>query len=149
MVTYIIQTLMGAIGAVGFAVLFNVRGKKLGLLFLGGAVDWAIYLLLTCNGHSVFTGMFFATVTAAVLSEILARVLKVPVLMTLVPMLIPLIPGGSLYRTMSAFVRGENQAFLHYAKQTVTEAGAIALGIIAVAALAHIFQYISQRRHKI
>ena len=49
---------------------------------------------------------------------------------------------------MSAFVRGENQAFLHYAKQTVTEAGAIALGIIAVAALAHILQYISQHRHK-
>ena len=148
MTDHIIQTLMGAIGAVGFAILFNVRGKKLGLLFLGGALDWTIYLLLTCNGHSIFAGMFFATVTAAVLSEILARILKVPVLMSLVPMLIPLIPGGSLYRTMSAFVRGENQQFLHYAKQTVTEAGAIALGIIAVAAITHILQYILEHRKK-
>jgi len=148
MTDYVIQTLMGAIGAVGFAILFNVRGKKLGLLFLGGALDWTIYLLLTCNGHSIFTGMFFATVTAAVLSEILARVLKVPVLMPLVPMLIPLIPGGSLYHTMSAFVRGENQAFLHYAKQTVTEAGAIALGIIAVAAITHILQYLLEYKRK-
>lgn len=146
MLDHIIQTLMGAIGAVGFAVLFNVRGKKLGLMFLGGAVDWTIYLLLTCNGHSVFTGMFFATVSAAVFSEILARVLKIPVLMSLVPMLIPLIPGGSLYRTMSTFVRGENQDFLHYARQTVTEAGAIALGIIAVAAITHILQYILDRK---
>lgn len=148
MLAHIIQTLMGAIGAVGFAILFNVRGKKLGLLFLGGALDWTIYLLLTCNGYSIFTGMFFATVTAAVLSEILARVLKAPVLMPLVPMLIPLIPGGSLYHTMSNFVRGENQQFLHYARQTVTEAGAIALGIIAVAAVSHILQYLLERKHK-
>ena len=145
---HIIQTLMGAIGAVGFAVLFNVRGKKLGLFFLGGALDWAIYLLLTENGHSVFAGMFFATVTAAVLSEVLARALRIPVLMSLVPMLIPLIPGGNLYRTMSAFVRSENQDFLHYAKQTVTEAGAIALGIIAVAAITHILQYILEHKKK-
>lgn len=148
MTGHIIQTLMGAIGAVGFAVLFNVRGKKLGLLFLGGALDWTIYLLFTCNGHSIFAGMFFATVTAAVLSEILARILKVPVLMPLVPMLIPLIPGSSLYHAMSNFVRGENQQFLHYAKQTVTEAGAIALGIIAVAAITHILQYIVEHRKK-
>ena len=145
---HIIQTLMGAIGAVGFAVLFNVRGKKLILLFLGGALDWAIYLLLTCNGHSIFTGMFFATVSAAVFSEIVARVLKIPVLMSLVPMLIPLIPGGDLYRTMSAFAKGENQDFLRYARQTVTEAGAIALGIIAVAAITHILQYILENQKK-
>ena len=148
MLDHIIQTLMGAIGAVGFAVLFNVRGKKLLLLFLGGALDWAIYLLFTCNGYGVFAGMFFATVTAAVASEVLARVLKIPVLMPLVPMLIPLIPGGDLYRTMSAFVRGENQDFLHYAKQTVTEAGAIALGIIAVAAITHILQYLLEHKKK-
>lgn len=148
MTEYITQTLMGAIGAVGFAVLFNVRGKKLGLLFLGGGLDWAIYLLITCNGYGTFAGMFFATVTAAVASEVLARVLKVPVLMPLVPMLIPLIPGGNLYRSMSAFVRSENQQFLHYAKETVTEAGAIALGIIAVAAITHILQYLLDQRKK-
>ena len=38
MAWYFVQTLMGCIGSVGFAVLFNIRGRKL-LLFAG---EWSI-----------------------------------------------------------------------------------------------------------
>ena len=94
---YMIQTLMGALGAVGFAILFNVRKEQLILLFLGGALDWAVYLFCVHNGYSPFLGLLFATMTAAFLSEVLARLLHTPVLILLVPMLVPLIPGGDLY----------------------------------------------------
>lgn len=135
---YIIQTLMGAIGSVGFAVLFNVRGKRLALFFLGGALDWAVYLMCVHNGLSVFLGALFATMTAALTSEILARIIHTPVLILLVPMLVPLIPGGDLYRSMDALVRSEQAAFLANGSSAITVAGAICLGIICVTAITHI-----------
>ena len=125
MAWYFVQTLMGCIGSVGFAVLFNIRGRKL-------------LLAATCNGLDIFAGLFFATLAAALASELLARAVKAPVIMLLVPMLIPLIPGGDLYYMMSFLVRGQYEAFGQYAQRVLTEAGAIALGIICVASLMNI-----------
>ena len=131
MAWYFVQTLMGCIGSVGFAVLFNIRGRKLLLAAGGGALAWAVYLACTCNGLDIFAGLFLA-------SELLARAVKAPVIMLLVPMLIPLIPGGDLYYMMSFLVRGQYEAFGQYAQRVLTEAGAIALGIICVASLMNI-----------
>ena len=138
MTDYIIQTLMGALGSVGFAILFNVRSKQLILLFLGGALDWAVYLLCVHHGYSEFLGVLFATMTAAFTSEVLARILHTPVLILLVPMLVPLIPGGALYRCMDALVRTDKALFIDYGTSAITSAGAIALGIIAMTAVSHI-----------
>lgn len=149
---YIIQTLMGALGSVGFAVLFNVRKRQLLLFFLGGALDWAVYLLCVHNGYSSFLGLLFATMTAAFISEVLARILHTPVLILLVPMLIPLIPGGDLYRCMDALVRTNKEQFLAYGTSAVTSAGAIALGIIAMTAVSHIIfsihEHLSRRNRQ-
>ena len=131
MAWYFVQTLMGCIGSVGFAVLFNIRGRKLLLAAGGGALAWAVYLACTCNGLDIFAGLFFVTLAAALGSELL-------VIMLLVPMLIPLIPGGDLYYMMSFLVRGQYEAFGQYAQRVLTEAGAIALGIICVASLMNI-----------
>ena len=90
------------------------------------------------GGLDIFAGLFFATLAAALASELLARAVKAPVIMLLVPMLIPLIPGGDLYYMMSFLVRGQYEAFGQYAQRVLTEAGAIALGIICVASLMNI-----------
>ena len=130
MMPYIVQTLMGAIGSVGFAVLFNVRGKRLAFFFLGGALDWAVYLLCIHNGASMFLGVLLAAMTAGLFSEILARVIHAPVLLSLVPTLVPLIPGGDLYYTTFFLVRRMTDAFTQRANLLLWEAGAIAFGII-------------------
>ena len=147
----IIQTLMGAVGAVGFAILFNVPRKQLPLFFIGGALDWAVYLLCVHNGCSEFLGMLFATMTAALSSEILARIIHAPVLILVVPMLVPLIPGGSLYRSMDALVRSQKAEFLTHGSSAIVSAGAICLGIICVTAITQtvfaIWDYVRKQRH--
>ena len=114
------------------------QGQSALLAAGGGALAWAVYLACTCNGLDIFAGLFFATLAAALASELLARAVKAPVIMLLVPMLIPLIPGGDLYYMMSFLVRGQYEAFGQYAQRVLTEAGAIALGIICVASLMNI-----------
>ena len=134
---FVIQTLMGAIGSVGFAVVFNVRGRKLLLFFLGSALDWAVYLIAVHHGYNEFVGMLLATMTAALLSEVFARIIRAPVLILLVPTLVPLIPGRGLYNTMDALIRGERARFLVSGISTVSCAAAICLGIICVTAITH------------
>ena len=148
MMPHIIQTLMGALGSVGFAILFNVRGYRLILFFLGGALDWAVYLVCKEAGYGLFVSVFLATMTAAFLSEVLARLVRAPVLILLVPMLIPLIPGSDLYYTMDALIRQEQEVFWNRGMMAVTCAGAIALGIICMTALSHLIFGILDYFHK-
>ena len=135
---YVIQTLMGALGSVGFALLFRIRGRKLIWAGIGGAMSWAAYLVCFHGGLGVFLSLFLAPSAAAVLSEVLARVVKAPVLMLLVPMLVPMIPGGDLYAMMSRLVVGAYEELGYYSQLVLTEAGAIALGIICTASLTNI-----------
>ena len=127
---YVIQTAMGILGSIGFAILFGVLDRKLLWISLGSGAGWGVYLVCVVRGYSIFAGLFAASLLVAVFSEILARSLKTPVIMMLVPMLIPEIPGGDLYYTMSYLVQGKYGEFGSSSKQVLTEAGAIALGII-------------------
>ena len=68
-------------------------------------------------------------------SELLARLLKAPVITLLVPMLVPLIPGGDLYYTTLALVQGDTAGFARYGTLFIEEAGAMAFGVILVACL--------------
>ena len=133
---YIIQTMMGMIGSVGFAILFGIMDRKLIGIALGGGAGWAVYLLCTANGHSMFAGLLVACLFVAAFSEILARVLKAPVILLLVPMLIPEIPGGDLYYAMYDLVQRNFADFGNSANKVLVEAGAIALGIILASYIA-------------
>lgn len=126
----LIQTLMGVIGSLGFALLFGIRGRKLLWIALGSGLGWAVYLLCRAAGYSLFVGLFVASLWIAACSEVLARWLKTPVILLLVPMLIPEIPGGDLYYTMYRLMAGDTAGFGMTAKQVLGEAGAIALGIL-------------------
>ncbi|MED9902752.1 MAG: threonine/serine exporter family protein [Lachnospiraceae bacterium] len=128
----VVQTVMGTLGAVGISVLFNVRGRKLAAAGAGAALSWMVYLILYRIYGDKVISLFGATLTAAVLSEILARVMKAPVIILLVPMLIPLLPGSDLYYTTTYMVRGNTAEFTAYLGLVMREAGAIAFGIILV-----------------
>ena len=123
----VIQTIMGMIGSVGFAVLFGVRGRKLAVIALGSGAGWAVYLVCRAMGCSIFTGLLAASLFVAALSEVLARMLRTPVILLLVPMLIPEVPGEALYYTMYYLVQGYQEEFGTYSGLVLTEAGAIAL----------------------
>lgn len=135
MQNYLMQMIMGCIGAVGFSVLFNVREDKLPLIAASSAISWLVYAVCLTLGTNLFWATFWGTVVAGLISEIFARVIKAPVLMLLVPILIPLIPGGTLYNMMNNLLHGNQAACLRFAKQILLEAGAIALGIICCASV--------------
>ncbi len=131
---HIIQTLMACLGAAGFGALFNVHGKKLIWIALGGGLGWLVYLIVEPRG-GLFLALFFATITIVPLSEVLSRVLKAPVILFLVPMLIPLVPGGGLYYMMDALVRDDTAAFAARLESVAVQVGAIACGLIVMTSI--------------
>ena len=45
--TEMIQILTGFIGSVGFAILFNIRGKRLVAAAMGGLLSWFLFVILS------------------------------------------------------------------------------------------------------
>lgn len=125
----IVQTVMGMAGSLGFAVLYNIRGKKLILIAAGGGAGWAVYLFCRGAGLDLFWGLFWGTFSIALFSAIAARIVKVPVIVLLTPMTIPMIPGSDLYYTMEYLVNREFTKFGMSVNKVLSEAFAMALGI--------------------
>lgn len=133
----IMQIITGGIGSVGFAILFNVRGKKLIAATLGGFLSWAAFLTLRLAIPSEPVCYFLVSALISFYSEFMARRLKTPTTTFLMTSLIPLIPGGSLYYTMVYAFSGISEKFLSRGIYTLQLASALALGIITVSAISN------------
>lgn len=124
------------IGSLGFAMLFNVRRRFWIPGSLGGMIGWGIYLLAKTQMHGVFMPCLIASAFAALYAEILARVLKAPATIFFIPSIVPLIPGSTLYYTMSFAVQRAWDTSSFYGFLTIQYALSIASGISLVWAFA-------------
>ena len=141
----LLQIAMGALGALGFAVWFNVRGLSLLVGTLGGALGWLVYLLTGGAYPNDLENYLYAAMAVTLFSEILARVMKTPVTVLLVPSIIPLLPGGSLYYTMAFAIAGDMAAFSSRGAYTLSIAGMIALGIMTMMMIMRLY---ASMRHR-
>lgn len=137
--TEIIQILSGFIGSIGFAVLFNIRKKRLAAAAIGGLLSWLLFVVLGAYIASEPLRYFIVALVISAYAEIMARLLKSPTTTFITTSLIPLIPGGSLYYTMTHIFQGNMETFLQKAIYTLQLTAALALGIIVSTALAKIF----------
>lgn len=111
-----------------------------------GAVAWLVYLLL--DGWGSVTQFLMATIAAAVLSEIFARVFKTPATIFLIIGIIPMVPGGGIYYTLDALINGDMPLFVQLGMETAASAGAIAVGSSLVSSVARIATLIRRERRK-
>lgn len=131
----IIQIITGAVGVFGFCVLFNIRGKRLAATVALGLTSWLFFVLLGFLISSEAMRYFLVAFIISILAEIMARLLKTPTTTFITPALVTLIPGGSLYYTMTSAFEGSLEKFVSRAVGTFTLAAALALGITFAAAL--------------
>ncbi len=124
-----IQLLCAFLGTLGFSLLFGLRWRYVFLASLGGGLCWGLYLLCTSMGAGVFLANLVSAAFSALYAEILARVMKAPAPLFCIPTLIPLVPGSTLYYTMSCAVRGNMTDAASYGWETLQAGLAIAAGI--------------------
>ncbi len=136
----ILQIVTGFIGSVGFAVLYNIRGLRFIFASIGGLLSWSAFLGLGLLIPNEIARYFIVAALISLYAEIMARVLKTPTTTFIITSLIPLIPGSSLYYTMTNAFLGNGGDFIARGIMTLSLAGALAAGIIVIAGLAKIFK---------
>ena len=147
-VTEIVQITSGFVGSIGFATLFNIRGKKFIAVSVGGLISWFLFVVLSRWIPSEPINYFVVACSISAYSEIMAIVLKTPAATFVTTSLIPLIPGGSLYYTMSHAFSGNSELFLQKAISTLKLSAALALGIIISSTCARLLHKALNKRAK-
>ena len=128
----LIQNMGSFIGAVGFAIYFNIHGPGGLLCALGSVLAWSTYLITIHFTDNVIWANFTGAMVASLYAETMARIRKYPAISYLVVSIFPLIPGARVYYTMTYAVQGQMDRFANNGMLTAAIAGAIALGILLV-----------------
>lgn len=135
---YVMQLIGSFLGSLGFTVVFHLRREKAVVASLGGLLSWAVYLLAGTFMSMEAPRYFLASVAVTIYAEIFARVMKCPTTLFQVIGAIPLIPGGSLYRTMAFFMVGDYAAGSAQGLSTLMLAVAIAVGMLFPMSVFHL-----------
>ena len=139
----------GLLGSLGFALLYNIRGRRLVAAAGGGLLCCALFVILGLFIQNEPLKYFIVSLATSVYSEIFSRILKTPTTTFIITALIPLIPGGALYYTMSSAFEGDFDIFLTNAISTLLLALALAVGVcIAVAGTRFIMRIKAATEHK-
>ena len=135
-----VQLIMAGLGSLGFALLFNLRGRKLAFGTLGGFFSWGVYLMAQLLTDSSYICAFAASVALTLYAEAMARVHKTPVTVFLVTGAIPLIPGAGLYRTANCLMLRLNEQAAAEGLHTLLFAASMSAGITLTTLIFQIFQ---------
>ena len=100
----VIQIAAAFFGSLGFALLFGLRRRYLLPASLGGMLSWGLYLLLDRLFGSPFVACLAASAFSMVYAELMAHWMRSPTTLFVIPAIIPLVPGSSLYYAMSSAV---------------------------------------------
>lgn len=135
---------MAVLVSLAFGVIYRVKYRHLPIVALGGGIAWLLYCLSFVPFENIFFSNFCGALFAGAYSEAAARLRRAPVVLFLLPCLIPLVPGSSLYYTLSYAIL-KNAAQMHfYLRSTIESAFGIAAGVILVTILMHMF--LSEKR---
>lgn len=120
------------VALLGIAVIFDVPPKKLFWAMIGSIISCVLMLIGDKYGLDPLITNMIATAVPCVYCEIMARVLKTPTTVFMIPTLLPLVPGSRLYYTMFYLFSGEQELFLENMLVAVKICTGIAVAIIVV-----------------
>lgn len=115
--------------SVSVGILYRIPRNLLVYVSMVGMIAWLIMYNTMRFGGTEILADFLASIAVGVMAEILARVLKKPATIFIIPGFIPLVPGGDAYITMLHMVEGHYVEGVTIGMQTILIGGAIAFGI--------------------
>lgn len=124
------QVFMAFLSSISFAIIFNLHGRRMLLAGLGGMLGWIAYLIFYHFSNLEVVSYGLATVITTLYSQAIARIVKSPTTLFLVPTVVPILPGGFLYYTMLYAVQGDWPMFLSKGILTLSTAAAISVGML-------------------
>lgn len=134
-VSVILPSIFGSLGAAGIAIMYDAEWKRFGYSALAAFISTAIFevfdLYFKIESHKLFVASLAAAIVLAVYSDVMAHVLKMPATALLIPGVLPLVPGRSLYYATLSAINSSPEA-LTYAGEAIYIALGVAVGIVFV-----------------
>lgn len=126
------------VGAIGFAILFNVPRRTILTIFLLGAFGGTLKFIILALGGSIIMGSFFGAVLVGFLSILAAHYKHAPPFVLAIPAVIPMVPGAFAYRAMLGVIhlteKVDHDTFLKLLEET-TDNGLKAFFVLAALSL--------------
>lgn len=135
--------LYSTLATIGFSIYFNVPKSALILSGLTGGIGWSLYYVLINSTNNDILSNFIAAIVVAWISEILARKLKHPAILFVIPGIIPLVPGLGMYNTMLYLAQSNYELAIAKGANVLFVGGAISLGVLVVTSLSRTFNLVS------
>ncbi|MGL5414493.1 MAG: threonine/serine exporter family protein [Clostridium sp.] len=145
---YIVQIASCVVGALGYALMYNVKKGKILAATIGGFFTITTYVIVNGIYNDIIFSTAIASAVITVYSEVLARKLKAPATVFLLPGIIPLVPGGGLFYTMTGLLTGNKAEFHSYGLSTLQTTAGIAIGVIIASLVFYHLNRILYRKMK-
>ena len=136
-----------SVASAAFSVFFHPPYKHVPFAGIVGGFGWLIYIVLTHFGMDAGFSSFFATIALTALSRFFAFHRKAPITVFLIPGIIPLVPGISIYQTGYYMFMSESQKAIQYAANTFSIAIAIALGMALTLSLPQVLFSFTRKKN--
>ncbi|WP_367932803.1 threonine/serine exporter family protein [Enterocloster citroniae] len=124
-----VQVAGSFMAVLSFGIVLDLPKKYLGWSGVTGGVCWLVYLLIREETGSLIFAAFLSGLSVALLGHILARILRAPVSVFLIPGILPLVPGTSIYNCVYNIIRSSREQSTYYLIETMQIAGAIAMAV--------------------
>ncbi len=135
MINIILHFLYAFVCTIGFAIIFNTPRASLLKAGFTGAIGWTVYRLTSHYSPSIVFSSFLGAFFVALSGEIFAIVDKKPMTVYVIPGIVPLVPGYSLYYTMLSILENDNVTALERGSEAFMVAISIAAALTIILSL--------------
>lgn len=146
--TILTQLITSFIATAAFGILFNAPKKTLVKCGLVGAGGWLIYYIMNDYSGDSVAATLSATLFVGIVSHILAKYFKAPVIIYSVAGIIPLVPGGLAYDAMRNFVENDYNMAIALAAKVTLLSGSIAFGLVFAEVINQVYRKVKSARNK-
>lgn len=147
-VYYFSQFIISFLATMLFSILFNAPRRLLLACGFVGAMGWIIYKLTFDADLGKVLASFLGSFILGLMSHVMSRRYKRPVIIFIVPGIIPLVPGGLAYEATRFLVSNEYTHAVNTFLEVTLISGAIAFGILCAEIIYYIYTRIKQHYDK-
>ena len=125
-----VQIVTAVLCGVGLSIYFHIHRKKIWTAALGGGISWVIYLIIFAATQNDFFSNAVAAFAICLYSEIMARLIKAPANIFLIPAVVPLLPGNYFYHAVAGLINGDMTMFVSYGESTLAVVFGLEIGLM-------------------
>lgn len=138
--------IFAALATGGFSIFFNVERKILPFASVVGGIGWLIFVEGSLKFENPLIFSFIPAAFVSLSAEFLARKLKQPAIIIVIPGILPLVPGLGLYNTVYYIIQKQYEQATTAGTRAVIMSVGIALGILVMSSLSKVLNLYQLKR---